>query len=136
DLLALQDRRRGRLAETEARFREALAGFTEVGAADVRLQVIASLAELLLQRADLDAAAALLDESGDVADAEPQRRAAIETARARLAALRGDLESAQSGFVIAMELRAAAGLNDWVRISELDLAELAARSGLLAEAER
>ncbi|MBB5209336.1 tetratricopeptide repeat protein [Chiayiivirga flava] len=134
--LGLQDRRAGRLADTETRFREALDGFTAVGAADMRLQVIASLAELLLQRADLVAAQALLDEAGDLGSAPPQRQAAIETARARLALLRNALESAQTAFANARGLRDAAGLPDWVLASDLDLAELAARRGDLVQAER
>ena len=134
--LGLQDRRAGRLADTETRLREALDGFTAVGAADVRLQAIASLAELLLQRADLDAAQTLLDSAGDLDTAPPQRQAAIETARARLALLRNSLESADTAFRSARARREAAGLPDWVLASDLDLAELAARRGDFVQAER
>ena len=134
--LGLQDRRAGRLADTETRFREALDGFNAVGAADVRLQVIASLAELLSQRADLASAQALLDSVGDLDSAPPQRQAAIESARARLALLRNTLESAEAAFRTARAQRDAAGLPDWVLVSDLDLAELAARRGDLVLAER
>ena len=132
--LALQDRRGGDLVTAETRMREALDGFTQMGNEDFRLQAIASLAELLLSRADLNAAEVLLDATQPAEAAPPQRRAAILTARARLAALRGQYESSATGFNEAKRLREAAGLADWVRMSELDLAELAARQGRLGEA--
>ncbi|MFZ2237072.1 MAG: tetratricopeptide repeat protein, partial [Dokdonella sp.] len=132
--LALQDRRGGDLVAAEARMREALDGFTQMGNEDFRLQAMASLAELLLSRADLDSAQALLDAAQPAQAAPPQRLAAILTARARLDALRGQYESAQTGFNEAKRLRKAAGLTDWVRMSDLDLAELAARQGRLGEA--
>jgi DNA-binding winged helix-turn-helix (wHTH) protein/tetratricopeptide (TPR) repeat protein len=134
--LGLQDRRVGRLADTEGRFREALQGFDQVGAADVRLQVLASLAELLLQRADPDAAQQLLQRAGNLDQAPPLRRGAIDTAGAKLALLRNQLEDAEAGFRSARAHREAAGQPDWVRVSDLDLAELAARRGQLIEAER
>jgi tetratricopeptide (TPR) repeat protein len=133
--LGIQDRRAGRLVETETRFREALQGFTRMGAADVRLQVLASLGELMLARAEPDAAEALLRDV-DEAEAAVPRRAALATARGRLAALRGEFETARSDFGAALALREQAGLGDWARMSELDLAELAAREGRLAEAEQ
>ncbi len=133
--LALQDRRSGDLVAAEARMREALDGFTRMGNEDFRLQAIASLAELLLSRADLDAAQVLLDAAMAGQAAPPQRLAAILSARARLASLRGQYESAQTDFNDAKRLREAAGLADWVRMSELDLAELAARQGRLGEAQ-
>ena len=132
--LALQDRRGGDLVAAEARMREALDGFVQMGNEDFRLQAVASLAELLLSRADLDAAQVLLDAAQPAQAAPPQRLAAILTARARLDALRGQYESALTGFNEAKRLREAAGLIDWVRMSELDLAELAARQGRLGEA--
>ncbi|MEZ5460959.1 winged helix-turn-helix domain-containing protein [Dokdonella sp.] len=134
--LGVQDRRAGRMLEAESRFGEALQGFTTMGAEDFRLQVIASLAELALLRSDLDGAASLLS-SVNFDDSVPaQRRAAIETARARLAALRGENETADAGFRLAMQLRQDAGLEDWSRMSALDLAELSARQGRLEAAEQ
>jgi DNA-binding winged helix-turn-helix (wHTH) protein len=134
--LGVQDRRAGRLADAEARFRESLDGFAAMGAEDFRLQVIASLGELLMLRVDLAAADALLGSVEPDESAAPQRRAAIETARARLAALRGQNETANAGFQAARALRSGAGLSDWVSMSDLDLAELAARQGSLAAAEQ
>ncbi len=134
--LGVQDRRNGRIHDAEIRFREALDGFTLMGAEDFRLQVVASLGELLLLRADLEGAAALLS-SVELSESAPApRRAAIETARAREAALRGENETANAGFRIALQLREQAGLGDWARMSELDLAELAARQGRLGAAEQ
>jgi DNA-binding winged helix-turn-helix (wHTH) protein/Tfp pilus assembly protein PilF len=134
--LGVQDRRAGRLADAEVRFRESLDGFSAMGAEDFRLQVIASLGELLLLRVDLAAADALLGSVELDNSAAPQRRAAIETARARLAALRGQNETANAGFRVARSLRSDAGLSDWVSMSDLDLAELAARQGSLPAAEQ
>lgn len=134
--LGVQDRRAGRIREAEARFREALDGFTAMGAEDFRLQVVASLGELLLLRADLTAAGSMLS-TVVFSDGTPvSRRAAIETARAREAALRGENESADVGFRLARQLREKAGLDDWALMSELDLAELAARQGRLGVAEQ
>jgi DNA-binding winged helix-turn-helix (wHTH) protein/tetratricopeptide (TPR) repeat protein len=134
--LGVQDRRAGRLADAESRFRESLEGFVAMGAEDFRLQVVASLGELLLLRVDLAAADLLLGSVEPDSSAAPQRRAAIETARARLAALRGQNETAKAGFRSAKSLRSEAGLSDWVRMSDLDLAELAARQGSLQAAEQ
>ena len=134
--LGVQDRRNGRVGEAEARFREALDGFTSIGAEDFRLQVVASLGELLMLRADLDAASALFS-TVELNERTPApRRAAIETARAREAALRGQNETADAGFRLALQLREQAGIGDWARMSELDLAELAARQGRLGTAEQ
>ena len=134
--LGVQDRRAGKLADAETRFREALDGFTRQQAEDFRLQAVASLAELLLARADLAAADAVL-KTADIDDsASPQRRAAIESALARAAALRGDDETALAGFREARSQREAAQLPDWVRASELDLAEQLARRGAYGEAEQ
>ncbi|MGB0135371.1 tetratricopeptide repeat protein [Dokdonella sp.] len=134
--LGVQDRRAGRLANAEQRFREAFDGFSAIGATDFRLQVAASLSELLILRAEPDAAQKLLDSIVMDDKVAPQRRAAIATARAHLFALRGSFESAEASFREARQLRAAAGLEDWVRMSDLDLAELSARQGNLAVAEQ
>ena len=134
--LGVQDRRAGRIVAAEARFRESLDGFSRMRASDFRLQVIASLGELLLLRADLEGADTLLSAVELDEGVPAQRRAAIETARARQAALRGENESADAGFRLALELRERAGLEDWVRMSELDLSELAARQGRLEAAEQ
>ena len=133
--LALQDRRAGQLVSSEARMREALDGFTRMKSTDFRLQAVASLAELLLLRAQFALAQELLDRESIESGIAPQRLAAILTARARLAAFRGEFESARAGYADALQLRSKAGLNDWVRMSELDLAELAAREGRFTEAE-
>ncbi|MFA5591030.1 MAG: tetratricopeptide repeat protein [Lysobacteraceae bacterium] len=134
--LAVQDRGSGRLPEARARFAEALEAFERIGSTDHTRQARASLAELLLAQARLDEAAQSLESDPDPHAGSPQPRAALLTAHGRLAALRGDIESAQSAFRSARELREAAGLPDWVRMSELDLAELAARAGQLARAEQ
>lgn len=133
--LGLQDRRGGQLVSSEARMREALDGFVRMNAVDFRLQAVASLAELLLLRAQVVPALELLDTVPGDATTPPQRAAALLTARARIAALRGEAESAQAGFNDAKRLRTGAGLADWARMSELDLAELAAREGRYGEAE-
>lgn len=133
--LALQDRRAGQLVSSEARMREALDGFTRMKAMDFRLQAVASLAELLVLRAQFALAQELLDRESTDPGIAPQRLAAILTARARLAAFRGEFEGAKAGYADALQLRSKAGLNEWVRMSELDLAELAAREGRFAEAE-
>ncbi|MCX7555866.1 tetratricopeptide repeat protein [Xanthomonadaceae bacterium JHOS43] len=129
--LGIQDRRAGQLPQAEARLREALAGFTTIGAESFRLQATATLAELLLMRADIAAADALLAELDPATLSPPERAAAIVSAQARLAMLRGDIESAAAGFTQARTLRETSGQADWVRFSELDLAELAALQGEL-----
>lgn len=133
--LGLQDRNAGALASAETRMREALDGFTHMQAEDFRLQALATLADLLLVRADLAGAAALLDAAPIPAQAPPQRRAAVLSARARLSALRGEYESAKAGFTEALRLRLDAGLTEWSLMSELDLTEVLAREGRLREAE-
>ena len=134
--LGVQDRRAGQWSEAEARFREALGAFADIGALDFQRQAAASLAELRMARADLSGAAAALDKVQATEEGGVQSRAAYIAARARLAALRGDFESAESGYRDARALRDAAGLSDWARMSDLDLAELAARRGRLAESEQ
>ena len=134
--MGVQDRSGGSLDAAEVRFREALDAFAKIGAIDHQRQAAASLAELMLSHADLVGAAAVLEAVVDADDAAAQPRAAVITARARLAALRGDLESADSGFREAMTLRMTAGLDDWARMNALDLGELAARRGHLAESEQ
>lgn len=134
--LGIQDRGAGRLEQTETRFREALDGFTRIGAGDVRLQVLASLSELMLARADPAAAEALLRDVDRTLQLSPQRGAALATARGRLAALRGEFETARSELNEALRLRSEANLTDWALMSELELAELAAREGRLPEAEQ
>ncbi len=134
--MGVQDRSDGSLHAAETRFREAQEAFAKIGAVDHQRQAAASLAELLLSHAELFSAAEVLAEVADLDGAAAQPRAAVITARARLAALRGDLESADSGFREAMALRTTAGLDDWARMNALDLGELAARRGLLAESEQ
>lgn len=134
--LGVQDRRAGRIKSAEQRFRESFEGFSAIGATDFQLQVAASLSELLILRAEPAAAQELLDGVSMDDKVAPQRRAAIVTARAHLFALRGSFESAEAGFREARQLRAAAGLEDWIRMSDLDLAELSARQGNLAVAEQ
>ena len=132
--LGLQDRRAGALAEAEVRIREALAGFTEISAGDMQLQAAASLAMLRLERVDLQDAGAVL--AAQPTTSSPQPVAALASARARLALLQGDLATAEREFGKARDLRERAGLKDWVLASTLDLAEVAVRSGALAEAEQ
>lgn len=134
--LGIQDRRAGKLAEAQARIGEALDGFTAIGAEAFRLQAIATLAELHLMRADPDSALMLLADLDPATLAPPERAGAIASAQARLAMLRGDMESAAAGFDQARDLRQRASLADWALMSELDLAELAARRGDLPAAER
>lgn len=134
--LGLQDRRHGRLAEAETRLREALAGFEATQAADFRLQAKASLADLLLARADVAGADMVLADAAVGEGIPPQRAAALASARARLALLRGDDETARAGFESARALRERARLPDWVRMSALDLAELSARGGRWSEVDQ
>lgn len=134
--LGIQDRRAGELAAAEQRLGEALQGFTELGTESFRLQAIASLAELRLLRADPEGAQALLADLDPAQLAPPERAAAIASAQARLALLRADMESARAGFEQARQLRESAGLTDWMRFSELDLAELAAVEGQWLHAEQ
>src|SRR5690606_23626471 len=124
--MGLQDRGAGRLADARARFEEAHAAFGRIGAADFLRQATASLAELHLWMADIEAAARLLGSLDDAPAAAVQPRAALLAARARLSALRGDFESAESGFSQARQLRAEAGLMEGAWLNDLDLAELAA----------
>jgi len=133
--LGIQDRRAGNLPDAEARMREALEGFSEMGAGDFGLAAAAALSDLLLMRAESGQAAAVL-EAVDASQAAPQRAASLATARGRLAMQRGEVESAEAEFLRARSLRERAALAGWVRSSELDLAELAARQGRLAEAEQ
>ena len=135
--LGIQDRRAGALLDAEARLREAVDGFESVGALDFRLASVASLAELLLVRGDPVAAAGLLDAvEGDALAGTPQRRAGLATAAGRLALARSNFDRAELEFGRALALRQEAGLDDWVRVSELDLAELAARRGEHVQAEQ
>lgn len=134
--LGVQDRRAGKLAEAEARIREALDGFTRQQAEDFRLQAVATLADLLLARADLAGADAVLAAAALADATSPQRRAAVLTVLARADALRGDDEAADAGFRAARGAREAAQLPDWVLNSDLDLAEQLARGGRYAEAEQ
>lgn len=134
--LGIQDRRSGALREAEARLQEAVEGFSAVGALDFHLASVASLAELLLLRGDPMAAAALLEAvESAAASGSPQRRAGLAGAAGRLALARGDFDRARREFETALELRREAGLDQWARVSELDLAELAARLGNSAQAE-
>lgn len=134
--LAVQDRGGGRLREADAGFREALDAFERIGAADHARQARASLIELALARADLAEVSRWLDAEPEQQEGSPQARAALATARGRMAALRGDVESADSAYRNALTLRQDAGLTDWARMSALDLAELSARRGELARAEQ
>ena len=134
--LAVQDRGLGRLVDAETRFAEALAAFERIGAADHARQARASLAELALAQADPGKAARWLGDDPASHEGSPQARAALVTARGRMAALRGDVESADSAYRNALTLRQDAGLTDWARMSALDLAELSARRGELAQAEQ
>lgn len=134
--LALQDRGSGRLSGAQTRFAEALEAFERIGSADHARQARASLAELLLAQARLTEASQVLESDPDPHTGSPQPRAAVFTAHGRLAALRGDIESAESAYRDALSLRQQAGLPDWARMSELDLAELAARADQLAQAEQ
>ena len=134
--LAVQDRGSGQLLDAEARFQESLEAFERIGSTDHARQARASLAELALARADPAAAQALLGDENADALGSPQARAAVLTARGRLAALRGDLEGADSAYRAALLLRQDAGLPDWARMSALDLATLAANRGRLAQAEQ
>lgn len=134
--LGIQDRNSGDLAQAQARLREALDGFTALDAASFRLQATATLAELHLMQADPQGAHALLADLDPTELSPPERAAAIASAKARLAMLRGDMESAATGFAQAHALRERAGLADWARMSALDLAELAALHGDLTFAEQ
>ena len=134
--LGVQDRNAGDLIQADTRLREALDGFTTLGAESFRLQATATLAQLRLLRADPAGAHALLADLDPDDLSPPERAAAIASAQAQLAMLRGDMESAAAGFAQARALRERAGLADWVRFSELDLAELAALRGDLTHAEQ
>ncbi|MEZ5485198.1 MAG: tetratricopeptide repeat protein [Lysobacteraceae bacterium] len=141
--LGVQDRRAGNLVSAESRMREALDGVTRIGAHDFRHQIAATFAELLLLRADIAGAQAILAslDTSDEADGSapsptPARLAAIETARGRYAALTGALETARTQFTHARELRSTAGMTGAVLGSELDLAELVAQRGNLVAAEQ
>ena len=127
--MAVRDRAVGRLEDADKRFREALDAFVRIGAGDFARQATASLAELLMLRADLAGAEAILERQPDTASAGVLPRTALMTARARLALLRGDFESAESRYREARVLRDKAGLGDWARMSDLDLAEMNAARG-------
>ena len=133
--LGIQDRRGGKLDAAQKRLSEALAGFQALGAADFEFACRASLGELLLLRADLSGAAAVLDYAERSEQIAPQRLAALHSAEGRRHLYQGAFDRAQQRFQSALELRQQAGLAAWVRISELDLTELGARSGDLIAAE-
>ncbi|MCB1559494.1 MAG: winged helix-turn-helix domain-containing protein [Xanthomonadales bacterium] len=134
--MGVQDRRAGQLAAAEARFDEALEAFADIGAEDFRRQAAASLAELRMSRANLAGAAAALQRADQSGAGSVQSRAAFIGAVARLSALRGDFEAAETGFREARSLREKAGLADWVLMNTLDLAELSARRGQLTASEQ
>lgn len=133
--LALQDRRNGQLAAAEAGLRQALAGFQATRAAIPRWVATASLADLLLRRAELEPAADLLEPALAETELPAEQRASLLSVAGRLAMLRGDSELAGEHFRAALSLRQQAGLSAWARMSELDLAELLASQGQLTEAE-
>lgn len=134
--LGIQDRRAGDLSAAQSRLQEALDGFEAVRSEDFRLAAVASLADLLLLRADAGAAEALLARAAESVESSPQRAAALASVQGRLAMQRGEPAQAGEHFAAALRLREQAGLAGWVRASRLDLAELAARSGDLATAEQ
>lgn len=133
--LALQDRRNGRLTAAEAGLRQALAGFQVTQAAIPRWVATASLADLLLRRAELQQAAALLQPALAETELPAEQRASLLSVAGRLALLRGEREAAGEHFRAALSLRQQAGLTAWARMSELDLAELLAIQGSVTEAE-
>ncbi|MFA7439304.1 tetratricopeptide repeat protein, partial [Castellaniella sp.] len=133
--MGVEDRGAGDLAQAKARFLEAIDAFQRVGARDHHAQAVISLAELHLTQADPASAAALLDQLETPESLSVQPRSALLTARARLAAVRGEYETAETGFRQALALREQAGLADWMRLSTLDLADLQARHRHLTQAE-
>lgn len=133
--MGVEDRGAGALSQAQARFVEAIDAFQRVGARDHHAQAVISLAELHVSMADPEGAARLLDSLENPDDLSVQPRSALIAAQARLAALRGEYETAEAGFRDALMLRKQAGLGDWERLSALDLAKLQARRQRLAQAE-
>ncbi len=134
--LGIQDRRDGDLAAAHARFTEAWSAFDALKAPAWRQRAAASLAMLELERANLDAARALLDRSPpDAPGSDPLHAAALHAAAGRLAELRGDLRAARAAHANALALRSKAAVAAWVDVSELDLARVDLLEGNLTRAE-
>ncbi|WP_395620554.1 winged helix-turn-helix domain-containing protein [Dokdonella sp.] len=134
--LGIQDRRDGDLALARTRFAEAWSAFDELHASAWQQRAAASLAMIDLERADLEAAAALLDKSPpDAAGGEPLHAAALHATRARLFELRGDLKAARLANEQALGLRQKSAVAAWVDVSELDLARIDLLEGELTRAE-
>lgn len=134
--LAIQDRRDGHLAVARTRFAEAWSAFDQLQASTWKQRAAASLAMIDLDRADLDAAAALLDKSpADAAGGEPLHAAALHATRGRLFELRGDLRAARLAHEKALALRQQSQVAAWVDVSELDLARIDLFEGELTRAE-
>jgi tetratricopeptide (TPR) repeat protein len=122
--LGLIDRRAGALTAAVARFTEAVDAFAAAGAEDFRRHAVAALAELKLRQAELDQAEALLAAERGADGGDPLRRAVLLSADARLQALRGKLESAESLLDASQRLREDSGSRSWVDAGRLERAGL------------
>lgn len=124
--LSIQDRRNGHIASAQKRMADALAQFTAMGAEGHRLRALSSLGELHLMLGDFKEAATLLDDVSIPQNATPLHRSALLTAQAKLALYQQRFEASQSLFHEAKNVRSEHKLMDWLRVSNNDLAELAA----------
>jgi DNA-binding winged helix-turn-helix (wHTH) protein len=127
--LGIQDRRTGNVLMASQRINEARASFISIGASDFSIQATATLAGLYMDTGDLVAAEELLDTTPVPESLAPQRRAALASAAGRLAAMRGQLDLAETHFQQAHAARQEAGQEGWRLMAELDLARLAAMRG-------
>lgn len=134
--LGIQDRRDGDLTLARQRFAEAWSAFDALKASAWRQRAAASLAMIDLERADLEAASALLDKSPpDAEGGEPLHAAALHAARGRLLELRGDLRASRLAHEQALALRQKSAVAAWADVSELDLARIDLLEGELTRAE-
>jgi DNA-binding winged helix-turn-helix (wHTH) protein len=124
--LGLNAERAGNLDEAAALWDEALQALLPDSEHAVTLQVGAKRVALQLQRGEMAAAAALIEQLQPAYAAidAPLPRAALDAATAQHARLGGELVQARALHDRALQLRRRSGREDWVWASELDLLEL------------
>lgn len=129
--LGLARLRAGDLPQAEALFEEAASAYSGAGQHDLLLHVAASRVDLLLERADTDAAQGVLEALPSDLTPPPASEAALSTARARLALAKSDLEAASHWLQQSRRLHGEARQERWAAQSELELLRLS----LLADAD-
>lgn len=133
--LGLAREREGDLAVAEALFEESLTSYREGAGGDPVLNVAAALARTQMAMARLPDAKTTLDRVREQRDGSgnPLARSHVHTSDGQHALLRGDRRAARERFLAARALREAAGQNDWIAYSDLDLLALDLLEGKVPE---